>query len=396
MAGYLFTFSDHKSLEKCIELGFYSPLMSPKWSIATTATLADFVTMQAGDNVYFFSERMVYGIGEVIGVTSKTIVAENYPDSTMPDQMPDKKQQNTVLGTLSGSKKNSERIQRWAIAFKANPSIFRNGVDMDDLLASDPQAFRSLRVFWKRSFIKLDDEENLAFKAALVRKNNNTENRKETFSCDVRKSKLRLKEASIPTRKPDIKALIASQRKKNGTLSSEMMLELALLDQLANRDKPTEKVFGRWDYLNHQVVASPMKAVDYMDRIDVFGYSWVNGYTGEVIDKYLVCELKKGALSAEDAAQTMKYVDWVCAEYANGDYSMIDSFLVGSKVNESDFEEISDVIVRHFITGRRPLVNHSWRQLSLVSYSVQEDGAVRFRPECNFAMDDNSDLSPQN
>ncbi len=71
MAGYLFTFSDHKSLEKCIELGFYSPLMSPKWSIATTATLADFVTMQTGDNVYFFSERMVYGIGEVIGVTSK-------------------------------------------------------------------------------------------------------------------------------------------------------------------------------------------------------------------------------------------------------------------------------------------------------------------------------------
>lgn len=390
MSGYLFTFSNHESLEKCIELGFYSPLMSPNWSIATTATLADFVTMQAKDNIYFFSERMVYGIGEVIDIASKTIIAENYPDSTMPDQMLDKKQQNTVMGTLGKSNKNIERIQRWVIAFRASPSIYKNGVDMDDLLASDPQAFRSLRVFWKRSFIKLDDEENLAFKAALVRKNNNAENRKETFPCEVRRSKLRLKEASIPIGKPDIKALIASQRKKNGTLSSEMMLELALLNQLANKDKSTEKVFGRWDYLNHQVVASPMKAVDYMDRIDVFGYSWVNGYTGEVIDKYLVCELKKGALSAEDAAQTMKYVDWVCAEYANGDYSMIDSFLVGSKVNETDFEEISDEIVRHFITGRRPLVNHSWRQLSLVAYSVQESGKVDFSQVCNFALADDS------
>jgi hypothetical protein len=45
------------------------------------------------------------------------------------------------------------------------------GIDMDDLLSSDPGAFRSLRVFEQRSFIKLDDEEDRAFRTTLLRRN---------------------------------------------------------------------------------------------------------------------------------------------------------------------------------------------------------------------------------
>lgn len=389
MAGYLFTFSDFESLEECVKIGFYSPIMSQNWSIAAASTLADFITMKPGDNVYFFSKRMVYGVGEITEIEPGVTVAENYPNASLPisKQLKAENKRNNIMRTLEKKKLPEDKVQRWIITFKPSPDIFKNGVDMDDLLSSNPSAFKSLRVFWKRSFIKLDDAENLAFKAAIIRKNLIDENRKKVFNCNFKKSRQILDKASVPIIKPDIKSLVANQRKNDGTLTSEMTLELALLHQLAIGDSSTKKVFGFWDYLNHQVVASPMKAVDYMDRIDIFGYSWVNGYYGEIIEKYIVCELKTGELHEEDVSQVMKYVDWVCNEYANGDYSMIDAFLVGSMIKTDRAKNISDVILRHYITGRRPLVNHSWRHLTLVSYKAEETGIIKFNPKYDYSQE---------
>ena len=48
-----------------------------------------------------------------------------------------------------------------------------------------------------------------------------------------------------------------------------MALEATLCDVLTRHD---DTVFGHWDYISRQVVASPFKPVDYMDRIDIFGY----------------------------------------------------------------------------------------------------------------------------
>lgn len=55
--------------------------------------------------------------------------------------------------------------------FQTKPTFFTDGIDMDDLLSSNPDAFNSLRTFWKQSFIQLDDMENQAFKAAIIRMN---------------------------------------------------------------------------------------------------------------------------------------------------------------------------------------------------------------------------------
>lgn len=41
---------------------------------------------------------------------------------------------------------------------------------MDDVLASNPAAFRKLRFFHQRSFIQLDDVENLALKTFIIQK----------------------------------------------------------------------------------------------------------------------------------------------------------------------------------------------------------------------------------
>ena len=70
-------------------------------------------------------------------------------------------------------------------------------------------------------------------------------------------------------------AKVLSSCADGGHIRHEMAIEAGLLGQLAEDDEATRKVFGRWDYLSHQVIASPFKPIDYMDKMDVFGYSYV-------------------------------------------------------------------------------------------------------------------------
>lgn len=366
--------------------------MSFGWNSSTAPTLADLITMKPGDNVYFFSKRLVYGIGEVVEIRPGITLAEAFPGITTMDSAQEQSlsSSSSILDfvSLDVLDKPNGKIQRWFIMFKPSPVFYDKGVDMDDLLLSDPPAFRSLRVFWKRTFIKLDDTENLAFKAAILRKNISSLNNSAGFACDYMRSQERLEKSKIAVDAPDIKKLLSIRRNKNGVLGSEMLVELALLNQLSSRDPKTENVFGHWDYLSHQVPASPMKAVDYMDRIDVFGYSWINGYEEKIIDKFLVCELKKDALNPEDASQIMKYVDWVCDEYANGDYSRVSAFLVGSSLEVDEFDSTPKLILRNYITGHRPPENNSWADLTLVTYNVSENGYVEFTSTVKFDLVD--------
>src|SRR5260370_10494615 len=69
---------------------------------------------------------------------------------------------------------------------------------------------------------------------------------------------------------------------------------------------------------------------DYMDKMDLFGYSYVPGFK-PTKSRFLVCEIKRDAAHLEDIDQLMKYVDWVRDEYCYGDYAMIRAFLVDRK-----------------------------------------------------------------
>lgn len=363
MAGYLFSVNEKTSIEDVITKGVFMTLMSSGWRRETESTLGDYATLQAGDNVYFFQKRNVYGIGKVIEIKPTVAVFENRADAT------------TGCPCLVGSEK--EMVHRWGIAFQGAPAFFRNPIDMDDLLNSDPHAFRSLRSFWKRSFIKLDDEENQAFKRALLRKNISTVRSGDySTELEIGREKIDLLKGK-DLRSPDIPTASAARRNLNGSSKSEMMLEVSLLSQLKRGDQKTLKAFGNWDYLSHQVPASPMKPVDYMDKIDVFGYSWLRGYEGEVIDGYLVAELKKGEVGQNEVLQVMKYVDWVCREYAGGDYSLIKAFLVGFDIKVEAIRRCKRDFERAYLT-QRPPVSHVWNCLQFVEYRIQENGYVEF------------------
>lgn len=66
MAGYVFAIGgDTEIIKICAERGVYATRLNSLASRPFEATLADYVSMKPGDNVYFFSERKIYGIGEL-------------------------------------------------------------------------------------------------------------------------------------------------------------------------------------------------------------------------------------------------------------------------------------------------------------------------------------------
>lgn len=145
-----------------------------------------------------------------------------------------------------------------------------------------------------------------------------------------------------------------------------------MLYQIKSKEETAIQVFGHWDYLSHQVVASPFKPVDYMDKMDVFGYRFITGFQ-PTKSKYLVAELKKDVAKEADLEQLMKYVDWVRSEYAYGDYNMIEAFLVAYGFDETVLAQKKFIGVRNFTIGMKPAESYEWRNITLIKYNYDND-----------------------
>lgn len=381
MAGYIMTLGKPSSkkipittpLENCVRLGVYSTNINPnknhpdKWGNTHEATLSDYATMKEGDNIYFFIDRKIYGIGTLknIGCDCKF---NNFP---LASEAPEKDYLQIRSDLLVDFGINSPK-NRWLCTFEPTPHFFRKGVDMDEVLSSNPTKFRMLRAFSKLSFLKIDDEENKALKDIILKRNEEFlfENTSEdifefdnTLHSEIA-AKLLNSNYYLNTAEP----LIACYDFKKNILGHEMALECGLLSQLSNNDAHTLSIFGKWDYISHQVIASPFKPLEYIDKMDIFGYRYIPGYTG-TISKYLLMELKKDAASPEDLNQVMKYVDWISQEYAFGDYDMINAFLVAKTIPKDVIDARNTIAQRNFIKGRRPPTFGTWTNLTLVEYT---------------------------
>ena len=177
-----------------------------------------------------------------------------------------------------------------------------------------------LRVMWKLSFIKLDYEENAALQDVLLRANRQSiprEGASEGSWTQVHADIAIRRTSQNDLQLAPMLSAVASQ----SVLRSEKAIEAAFLYYLTNGDAPTTQVFGDWDYVSHQVAASPFKPPDWMDKIDVFKQVIPNH--APVLAGLLVAELKKDVANGAFVEQTMKYVDWVKDEYAHLDYSLV-------------------------------------------------------------------------
>jgi hypothetical protein len=64
----------------------------------------------------------------------------------------------------------------------------------------------------------------------------------------------------------------------------------------------------------------------------------------------------------------MRYVDWIRDEYAGGDYSMIEAFLVAFEFSEEALSNLESKKNRNYTVGTNPAISKVWTNLQLVQY----------------------------
>ena len=375
MAGFIFSISGSDALEgvkECIRKGCYAAqvpqdLESSKSKQVIASVLADYLSMVEGDNVYFLSKRKIYGIGKLVSLAPGTSCCiKNYPSACVFETQP-------VVPEGEIPVVEDSTQYRWACFFRPDNEFFSQGVDMDDALTYKPSAFKMLRAFQDRSFIKIDDEENQALKEYIYLSNQNnnayfqfeqTEHARIALT-DLTSYLIQSKETTVNLHDP-----------VTFEAGFEMLVEAAVIEELK---KPTG-CFGNWDYITHQVIASPFKPLAYIDKIDVFAYRFLGTFPGaqKPVEKYLIIELKKGKGNRGTALQTMRYVDWVCKEYTAGDYSRIEAKVIARSYTRNINQHHDEDCTRHFIVKTHPVVSQRWDSLSFFTYRVEENGDIVF------------------
>ncbi|MGB5823870.1 MAG: hypothetical protein WBH44_07320 [Proteocatella sp.] len=365
MAGYIFALGKKDVLNimsKCVKSGVYSTNI-PKVSRYTYApiegTLGDYVTMEEGDNIYFFSDRKIYGVGKLknVGIDCKY---SNYPGACSLKNFKYSDIKSKILYQNGKNKINN----RWICTFVPSPFFFQKGIDIDDVLMYKSDTFKILRTFWKTSFIKIGDEENQSLREIILLRNqdylsNSTVKNTYIFNAKTHKSIL---EKLDDTHFIEMKSMLENFCDE-GKLKHEMAIETATLYKLSNQKNT---LFGSWDYLSHQVAASPFKPIDYMDKMDIFGYRFIIGE--KIISKYLVIEVKKGRADLDTIKQTSKYVDWIVKEYAYGSYDAIEAFVLAYEFTEEAILEKENICQRNYTWGSHPIESREWKNLRLIKY----------------------------
>ncbi|WXR62031.1 hypothetical protein WG909_02075 [Peptostreptococcaceae bacterium AGR-M142] len=364
MAGYIFSLDNENALYECIKNGVYSTNLKKLnkeglWRTHHEGTMADYLGMKEGDNVYFFIKRKIYGIGELVNIDYDCKFL-NYINADKPYNYNFEKKREELLWGDSEENLNNRLI----CTFKPKPNFFRNGIDMDDILELGGKNIKILRAFWKLSFIKVDEIENFELKSIILRKNEEFIDSKDFDSVFEFSDKTHNKITDKITRDYEFNYRNIIDYCSDGNyVKHEMALEAALVNLI---NKNEINLLGNWDYISHQVIASPFKAIDYMDKIDLFGYKYLEGY--KIISKYLVVEIKKDIIDKNSVQQLMKYVDWINNEYANKDYSMIEAFLVGHKIKEDALEYKNNYALRNYTIGRRPFIEKVWNNIRFIEY----------------------------
>lgn len=370
MAGYVFAIGGDANpvdvIRECAEKGVYSTYLNSLSPLPFEGTLTDYMSMKPGDNIYFFCKRRYYGIGELISVGLDCKYC-NYPHSSKRENF----RYEDIRDDLLVDYGDESSHYRWLCTFKGSPCFFEEGIDTDEILTYKPNTFKMLRAFWKVSFIKLGDEENESLKEIfLLRRQHETQTQMGVFPENGN--------THTTIAAHDLSAYIITPEEMLRTCTNrdrakhEMALEAAVVYDLCHDRIPE---LGYWDYVSHQVIASPFKPIDYMDKIDVLAMKYLPNT--QIPCKYLVAELKKDSADNGTIDQVLKYVDWVCSEYAYGDYEAIDACIIAAEYPDDIADYYRDVVQRYYMLGSHPVRNKQWNKLTLLKYTYS-DGEISY------------------
>ena len=143
MAGYVFAIGGNADpvdvIRKCAETGVYSTYLSSLSPIPFEGTMADYMSMKPGDNIYFFCKRKYYGVGELVNVGIDCKYC-NFPNSSARSAVSYNDIHDDLLVDYGPSSSN----YRWLCTFKGSPFFFEEGIDTDEILIYKPNTFKML------------------------------------------------------------------------------------------------------------------------------------------------------------------------------------------------------------------------------------------------------------
>lgn len=61
------------ALKQCVKDGIYATLIKRRSGGSFLGTRADYLGMRPGDNIYFFFNRCIYGVGEIVGIEDNCV-----------------------------------------------------------------------------------------------------------------------------------------------------------------------------------------------------------------------------------------------------------------------------------------------------------------------------------
>jgi len=358
MAGYIFNIDVSTNVNEIMKKGIYSTFLKTLTSTPFEGTFADYVTMDEGDNVYFFQKRKIYGVGRLkkVGLDCKY---NNYIGATEPINYSYEKIKESLIVDFG----LESQKYRWVCFFEGSPKMMVSGLDMDEVLEYKPETFRSLRTMWKKSFIKIDDTENKSLKELFFLRAFNEETNYDVV-CNYSEYLEKITNRHLL----NYKDLIKYTRYKE-KLVHEMAVEASTLAKIKLIEN---NIFGKWDFITHQVCASPFKPVDYMDKMDIFAYKYTEIDTEKVISKYMVIELKKDSANVGTMTQVTNYVDWICNNYAYGNYSLIEAYILAADF-DSEMYEYKEITERIYNLGSHPIQVKRWSNLKFIKYKIIDD-----------------------
>ena len=357
-----------------------------KWSKPKVSTFTDYFSMRENDFVFFFSDRKIYGAGRLVNVGDDckywSFEGANRPQTYSAEQI--------AASRLTESITPGNRC----ICFFEPVEYFSHAIDMDEALTAFPDSFKSLRTIQGRTFIKLGDEEAMALFAVLHRRNVACANdtvidwNPPIFERNIHTEVCEKVTNSPGIYKFSIESLLENYPRWEGSgIKEEMAIEAAVVNALSSGLEP----FDRMSYVTHQVSASPAKPVEYMEWMDIFGYSISDDLSGGNIpiqfgiNKYYVMEIKREFLHLQPprrgretksiqktkaiANQLMKYVDWIAKNYASGNYPMVKGVLIANGFDNQFIEYCQSVCIRNYNIGYRNSTPAVWQNFELIRYS---------------------------
>jgi len=383
LKGYIFSLGEGTDVLEVMRGGLFGVWQPPpargergvttwhtrEWSDAMLATFADYLTMSPGDRVFFFKDRLIYGVGEVVGDAGALL---NYPHSAEPHP-PEPREEDALLSTVGW-----KRI-RVAIPFSPSPAFFKVGIDMDEILSSRGAGESWSLRFWEGvSFRQLGPKETGSLVEAFLRRFYGrpndvigpSKNREELIRYIKSKGHGALSARELVARDP------GAYLTTDGVFKSEKMLHAVLIDNLRKEEKESD--------IFHEVPASPPKPPRWAESIDILATRRYPGASMDLPAHYDLIEVKKDAETASSLgtlnrvmSQIMRYVDFVAENYADGNYGAIEAHYVAKQYTERCKRamkrwktELKDMTTRPYVlrVGKDKLETQIWDKLRFFEY----------------------------